>query len=59
MEETNAMLDAAEAEMAAGYGIPDEEVWRELEEELAEIEAKEEDEQHIISHTKDYQLETI
>ena len=32
MEEINAMLDEAEAEIAAGEGIPDEEVWDELEE---------------------------
>lgn len=28
MEEINAMLDEAEANFAAGRGIPDEEVWR-------------------------------
>lgn len=36
-EELNAMLDEAEAEIAAGIGIPDEEVWRELEEEFADM----------------------
>ena len=41
MEEINAMLDAAEAEIAAGKGIPDEEAWDELDEELA----REEEEQ--------------
>ena len=35
MEEINAMLDEAEAEIAAGIGIADEEVWDELDEELA------------------------
>ena len=35
MEEINAMLDAAEAEIAAGKGIPDEEMWDELDEELS------------------------
>ena len=35
MEEINAMIDRAEADIAAGRGIPDEEVWREFEEELA------------------------
>lgn len=28
MKEINAMIDEAEAEIAAGKGIPDEEVWR-------------------------------
>ena len=36
-EELNAMLDEAEAEIAAGKGIPSEEVWRELEEEFADM----------------------
>ena len=35
MDEINTMLDEAEADFAAGKGIPDEEVWREFEEELA------------------------
>ena len=35
MDEINAMLDEAEAEIAAGKGIPDEEMWDELDEELA------------------------
>lgn len=34
-EEINAMLDEAEANFAAGLGIPDEEAWDEWEEELA------------------------
>ena len=33
--ELNAMLDEAEAEIAAGKGIPDEEVWRKYDEEFA------------------------
>ena len=33
--ELNVMLDEAEAEIAAGGGIPDEEAWDDLEEELA------------------------
>ena len=41
MEEINAMLDAAEAEIAAGKGIPDEEVWGDLDEELARQEKEE------------------
>ena len=35
MEEINAMLDEAEANYAAGKGIPDEEVMREWDEEIA------------------------
>lgn len=34
MEEVNAMLDEAEADFEAGRGIPDEEVWREMEKNL-------------------------
>lgn len=41
MEEINAMLDRAEADFEAGKGIPDEEVWRELEEEFARMDAEE------------------
>ena len=40
MDEIDAMLDRAEAKFAAGLGIPDEEAWDELEEELA-LQAKE------------------
>ena len=39
--ELNAMLDEAEAEIAAGGGIPDEEAWDDLEEEL-ELEKQQE-----------------
>ncbi len=35
MDEINAMLDKAEANFEAGLGIPDEEAWDDLEEELA------------------------
>ena len=38
MEEINATLDVAEADFAAGKGIPDEEAWRKWDEELARIE---------------------
>lgn len=38
MEEINAMLDEAERQIAAGETIPDEDVWKELEEELAKTE---------------------
>ena len=43
MEEINAMLDEAEAEIAAGKGIPDEEVWRKYDEEFA----LEEQDEHV------------
>ena len=39
--ELNVMLDEAEAEIAAGGGIPDEEAWDDLEEEL-ELEKQQE-----------------
>ena len=41
MEEINAMLDAAEAEISAGKGTPHEEVMREWDEEIARIEQEE------------------
>ena len=41
MEEVNAMLDEAEANYAAGKGIPDEEAWDEWEEDFARMEQKE------------------
>lgn len=40
MDEVNAMLEVAEADFAAGQGVPDEEVWRELEEEFAQEDAR-------------------
>ena len=39
--ELNALLDEAEANIAAGNTIPGEEVWRELEEEFAKEDAEE------------------
>ena len=42
MEELNARIDEAEANFEAGRGIPDEEAWDDLEEELA----FQEEEQH-------------
>ena len=39
MEELNAMLDEAEADIAAGRTISDEDVWRKIEKELEEEEA--------------------
>lgn len=41
MEEINAMLDGAEANFAAGKGVPDEEAWDEWEEDFARMEQKE------------------
>lgn len=41
MEEINAMLDEAEAEIAAGKGTPHEEVMREWDEEIARMEREE------------------
>ena len=41
MEEINAMLDEAEAEIAAGKGTPHDEVMREWDEELARMEQEE------------------
>lgn len=41
MDELNARIDQAEAEIAAGLGIPDEEAWDDLEEELALLEKEE------------------
>ena len=35
MDDIHAMIDEAEAEIAAGGGIPDEEVWRKYDEEFA------------------------
>ena len=37
----NALLDQAEADFAAGVGIPDEEVWRKYDEEFAREEQEE------------------
>ena len=41
MEEINAMLDDAEADFAAGKGIPHEEVMREMDEEIEHWEQEE------------------
>ena len=38
MDEINAMLDEAEANFATGRGIPDEEAWDDLNEEIALLE---------------------
>lgn len=41
MEEINAMLDEAEANFAAGKGIPDEEAWDEWKEDFGRMEQEE------------------
>ena len=41
LEEINAMIDEAEAEIAAGKGTPHEEVMREWDEEIAHMEEEE------------------
>ena len=56
--EINAMLDEAEAEIAAGKGTPDEEVWKELEEEFAREDA-EEDALQAASYVDEPVLEAI
>ena len=58
MDEINTMLDEAEADFAAGEGIPDEEVWRELEEEFAREDA-EEDARHAASYIEELQHEAV
>ena len=59
MDEINAMLDAAEAEIAAGKGTPDEEVWHELDEELARMEAEEEAQKRAVAYLEEEMLETV
>jgi hypothetical protein len=55
MDEVNAMLDVAEADFEAGIGIPDEEAWRELDEETARWEAEEEAQKKV----KEEMLEAV
>ena len=57
MDEINAMLDEAEANFAAGKGIPDEDVWRELEEEFAREDAEED--ALRAAYVEEPQLETV
>ena len=40
MEELNAMIDAAELDIAAGKGTSSEDLWREMEEEMSREEAQ-------------------
>ena len=56
--ELNALLDEAEANIAAGNTIPGEEVWRELEEEFAREDA-EEDARHAASYIEELQHEAV
>ena len=58
MEELNARIDQAEAEIAAGLGIDDEDVWRELEEEFAREDA-EEDALQLAAYHEEEQLATV
>ena len=55
IEELNARLDQAEANIAAGYVIDDENVWAELEEEFAREDA-EEDTRRAVSHVENEQF---
>ena len=57
MDDINAMLDEAEADFAAGKGIPDEEVWREWDEELAREEQKALDESRL--HQQELEMDEM
>ena len=59
LEEMHAQLDRAEAFFEAGLGIPDEEVWDELEEEFAEEDAEDEARCANLSIKNDYMLEAV
>ena len=56
--ELNALLDEAEANIAAGNTIPGEEVWRELEDEFAREDA-EEDARHAASYIDELRHEAV
>lgn len=56
--ELNALLDEAEANIAAGNTISGEEVWRELEEEFAREDA-EEDARYAASYIEELQREAV
>ena len=58
MEELNARIDQAEAEIAAGNVIDDEDVWRELEEEFAREDA-EEDARQVTSSVEKEQFAAV
>ena len=59
MDEINAMLDAAEADFAAGKGIPDEEVWREMDEDIARWTAEEEAQKKAKAYVEEELLEAV
>lgn len=59
MDEINAMLDEAEADFEAGKGIPDEEVWREWDEEIARMEAEEEAQKKAKAYVEEELLEAV
>ena len=59
MEEINAMLDEAEAEIAAGIGTPHEEVMREWDEEIARMEAEEEALKKAKAYVEEELLEAV
>lgn len=59
MEEINAMLDRAEADFEAGKGIPDEEVMREMDEEIARWEAEEEALKKAKAYVEEEVLEAV
>jgi len=58
IEELNARIDQAEAEIAAGNVIDDEDVWRELEEEFAREDA-EEDARQVTSYVEKEQFAAV
>ena len=58
MEELNAKIDQAEAEIAAGKVIDDEDVWCELEEEFAREDA-EEDARQLAAYHEEELLATV
>ena len=58
MDELNARIDQAEAEIAAGNVIDDEDVWRELEEEFAREDA-EEDARQVTSYVEKEQFAAV
>lgn len=57
MDDINAMIDEAEANIAAGNVIDDEDMWRELEEEFAREDAEED--AHRASYVEEPQLEAV
>jgi len=59
MEEINAMLDEAEAEIAAGKGIPHEESMRRWKERIARMEAEEEALKKAHAYLEEEMLEAV